>query len=70
MAHTFSFPPQTPAIVLSDDYNPVDFYDLWLKENIRKNNLNYTDFDILLSRRDNSAIVANITATQRYQAAV
>jgi spermidine synthase len=27
----FSFPPQA-AIVLTDDYNPVDFYDLWLKE--------------------------------------
>lgn len=58
MAHTFAFPPQTPAIVLSDDYNPVDFYDLWLKEELRKNYLNYTDFDILLSRSNNSAIAA------------
>ena len=58
MARTFAFPPQTPAIMLSDDYNPVDFYDLWLKEKVRKDNLNYTDFDILLSHRDNFAITA------------
>ena len=57
MANTFAFPPQTPAIVLTDDYNPVDFYDLWLKEELRKKYLNYTDFDILLSRCDNFGIV-------------
>jgi hypothetical protein len=45
----FAFPPQTPAIVLSDDYNPVDFYDLWLKEMLRKNTVDSTDFDILSS---------------------
>jgi len=55
MEHTFAFPPQTPAIVLSDNYNPVDFYDLWLKERLRNGYLNYTDFDILLSRYGNSA---------------
>jgi spermidine synthase len=49
MTRTFAFPPQTPAIILSDDYNPVDFYDLWLKERVRRNYLTYTDFDILLS---------------------
>lgn len=49
MTRTFAFPPRTPAIVLSDDYNPVDFYDLWLKERVRRNYLDYTDFDILLS---------------------
>ena len=58
MEHTFAFPPQTPAIVLSDNYNPVDFYDLWLKEAVRKNILNYTEFDILLSLRDNFATTA------------
>lgn len=45
----FVFPSQTPAIMLSDDYNPVDFYDLWLKEMLRKNTLETNDFDILLS---------------------
>ena len=48
MENPFSLPPQTPALVLSDDYNPVDFYDLWLKEWVRKNILDSTDFDILL----------------------
>jgi spermidine synthase len=37
------------AMVLTDDYNPVDFYDVWLKEKIRKSNLGSTDFDILSS---------------------
>lgn len=55
MEHAFTFPPQTPAIILSDDYNPVDFYDLWLKEELRRGYLNYTDFDLLLSRYGNSA---------------
>lgn len=50
MQQTFSFPPQTPAIVLTDDYNPVDFYDQWLKERVRKTILDTTDFDILLSQ--------------------
>jgi len=48
MERPFVFPPQTPAIVLTDDYNPVDFYDLWLKEKVRKNIIEFTDFDILL----------------------
>ncbi|MEQ1590195.1 MAG: fused MFS/spermidine synthase [Gallionella sp.] len=46
---TFSFPLGTPAIVLTDDYNPVDFYDVWLKEKMRKLNLDNVDFDILSS---------------------
>lgn len=32
----FVFPPHTPAIMLSDDYNPVDFYDLRFKGMLRK----------------------------------
>lgn len=35
------------AIILTDDYNPVDFYDTWLKEELRKNILNSQDADIL-----------------------
>ncbi len=49
MQHPITFTPQASAIVLTDDYNPVDFYDVWLKEKIRKSNLNSTDFDILSS---------------------
>jgi len=45
---TFTFPEQTPSIVLSDDYNPIDFYDLWLKENIRREILKSTNWDILI----------------------
>jgi spermidine synthase len=48
----FALPPNTDALILSDNYNPVDFYDLWLKERVRKIILDTTDFDILLSRRD------------------
>lgn len=48
MERPFVFPAQTPALILTDDYNPVDFYDLWLKEQVRKTILDSTDFDILL----------------------
>ena len=48
MQNPFQFPDGTPAMVLSDDYNPMDFYDLWLKESVRQGIINYTDFDILL----------------------
>lgn len=49
MQQPFAFPLGTPAMVLSDNYNPIDFYDLWLKEKMRKINLDNTDFDILSS---------------------
>jgi spermidine synthase len=49
MQHPISFTHPASAIVLTDDYNPVDFYDVWLKEKIRKSNLDSTDFDILSS---------------------
>lgn len=45
----FNFTPQADAMLLTDNYNPVDFYDLWLKEQVRKIILETTDFDILLS---------------------
>lgn len=48
MENTYRFPAGTPAIVLTDDYNPTDFYDLWLKEEIRRFILKTTDWDILL----------------------
>lgn len=44
----FSFPSNTDAIILSDDYNPIDFYDRWLKEKLRKDILETTDADILM----------------------
>lgn len=36
------------AIVLTDDFNPIDLRDLWLKEKVRRNILETTDWDVLL----------------------
>jgi spermidine synthase len=44
----FSFPEGTPAITLSDDYNPIDFFDLRVKEATRRGLLSYTDWDMLI----------------------
>jgi spermidine synthase len=48
VAKPFLLSGEIPAIILSDDYNPIDFYDIWLKESIRKNILENTDWDILI----------------------
>jgi len=45
---TFAFAPGTPSMLLTDDYNPVDFNDIWMKEQVRKTILQGTDPDILL----------------------
>jgi len=45
---TFAFAPNTPAMVLTDDFNPVDHHDVWLKEQVRKAIIQETDPDILL----------------------
>ena len=44
----FEFPAGTPAMVLTDDYNPIDFYDSWLREYIRSGLLKGMDWDILI----------------------
>ena len=44
----FDFPADTPAIILTDNYNPIDFYDFWLREYIRKNILDAVDWDLLV----------------------
>jgi spermidine synthase len=44
----FSFPPNTPAIILTDDFNPIDVRDLWMKEDVRRNILENTDASILI----------------------
>lgn len=49
LGRRFEFPKGTPAMVLTDNYNPVDFFDDWLRELIRKNILQSTDWDILVS---------------------
>lgn len=45
----FHFPPGTPAMVLTDAYNPIDFFDSWLREDLRNRILKITDWDILIS---------------------
>lgn len=45
---TFHFPPETKTAVLTDDYNPIDFYDVWLKEWLRKSLIDNTDLELLI----------------------
>lgn len=49
MQQTFAFPANTSAMVLTDDYNPLEFYDQWVKERVRNSILETTDWEILLS---------------------
>ncbi len=44
----YDFPAGTPSILLTDDYNPIDVFDLWLKEFLRKIILDQTDWDLLI----------------------
>jgi hypothetical protein len=44
----FRFPVETRAIVLSDEYNPVGFFDLWVKERAREGILKDIYLDLLL----------------------
>ena len=44
----FDFAENTPAIVLTDDYNPIDFYDAGLRESVRRQIIQSTDWDMLL----------------------
>ncbi|MCI0508006.1 MAG: fused MFS/spermidine synthase [Gammaproteobacteria bacterium] len=43
----FYFPAGTHAITLTDNYNPIDFYDFWLRELVRKMILDTIDWDLL-----------------------
>lgn len=44
----YSLPEHSGAMILTDEYNPMDFYDLELKEKVRKLILDQNDWDILL----------------------
>ena len=44
----FAFPKGTPAIVLTDDFNPVDVRDSKLRESLRREILETTDWGMLL----------------------
>jgi spermidine synthase len=48
LGRSFRFPDGIPAIVLTDDYSPIDFYDSWLRELNRRRIIEVTDWDILL----------------------
>lgn len=45
----FTFPADTPVMTLTDNFNPVDFYDVWLREQVRAGIMSYSDWDILLN---------------------
>jgi spermidine synthase len=45
---TFNFPQETKSVILTDDYNPIDFYDMWLKEKLRQGVFDYTDLEVLI----------------------
>jgi len=46
----YEFPAQTPSMLLTDDFNPMDVHDAWLRERVRRNILETTDWGILLGR--------------------
>jgi hypothetical protein len=38
----------TPGMILTDDHNPIDFYDVWLKEWVRSTILEGVDMEVLI----------------------
>jgi len=48
LGRRFEFGANTPAIILTDNYNPIDFYDRRLREKVRRGILENTDWDILI----------------------
>jgi len=43
----FAFPSGTPALRLTDDFNPIDVRDLWIKERVRRDILETTPHRVL-----------------------
>lgn len=50
LAGAVAVPENPEAIVLTDDFNPIDVRDVWLKERVRRTILETTPAEILLSR--------------------
>lgn len=48
MLKKFVFPADTPAMTLTDGYNPIDFFDIKTREINRKRIMDATDLDFLL----------------------
>jgi len=44
----YTFNEDQPAMVLTDNYNPIDFYDAALRERVRKNLLRYLNRELLI----------------------
>jgi spermidine synthase len=44
----FEFPEGTPAMVLTDNYNPIEFFDMSLREMVRRHVINTTHWDVLI----------------------
>ncbi|MDX1594711.1 MAG: fused MFS/spermidine synthase [Gammaproteobacteria bacterium] len=47
LARRYTFPPGTPAIVLTDDYNPIDVFDAPLRERVRRSIIATTEPELL-----------------------
>jgi hypothetical protein len=43
----FEFPDDTAAIILTDDYNPLDVFDIATREELRRRILEHSEWDIL-----------------------
>ncbi len=48
LTHPLDLPASSTRLILSDDFNPIDIRDLWLKEQLRRTILATTHPDILL----------------------
>ncbi len=48
LGRTYRLPEDAAAVVLTDDYNPVDFFDIGLKEWVRRTILRTIDADLLI----------------------
>jgi MFS family permease len=45
LADPYPLPEGSASIILTDDYNPIDVYDLWVKERVRKAIFDAVDWD-------------------------
>lgn len=48
LGEPYRLPPGTRAMVLTDDFNPIDVADNWVKEQVRAEILRATDWGVLL----------------------
>lgn len=48
MSQNYQFDTNQASIVLTDDFNPIDFYDVSLREKIRKRIINFLNWEVLI----------------------